>query len=87
TSGAQRRLSARQFESQFDLFGTGELDPATDIRAVDGGYALAQEPAAEIAAADLDAQYDDIDITPEDINLEPTGDGGFEAVFETEVRR
>jgi len=87
TSGAQREVAARQFEQEFEQFGRGELDPTTDVRPVDDGYGLAQEPAAEIAAADLDAQYEDIDITPEDISLEPTGDGGFEAVFETEVRR
>jgi hypothetical protein len=87
TSGAQRRLTAREFESQFSLFGSGELDPSEDIREVGGGFGLARGPAREVAAADLDRQIGEVDISPDDITLEPTDSGGFEATFETEVQR
>ena len=87
TSVAERRLTAREFEGQFDMFGSGELDPETDIRDTNGGFGLAREPARQVAAADIDRQLDSVDVSPDDITLEDTDDGGFEAVFETEVRR
>ena len=87
TSTAERRLTAREFEGQFDLFGSGELDPETDIRDTDGGFGLAREPARQVAADDIDRQIDEVDVSPDDIELEDTDDGRFEAVFETEVRR
>ena len=86
-SGAQRRLSAREFESEFDMFGTGDLDPETDIRSVDGGFGLAEGPTRQVAAADIDAQLDDFSVGPDDIELRETSDGEFEAMFEREVRR
>ena len=85
--GAQRRLSAREFESEFDLFGTGDLDPETDIRSVNGGFGLAEGPTRQVAAADIDAQLDDFSVGPDDIELRETSDGQFEAMFEREVRR
>jgi len=87
TSDAQREVAARQFESEFDLFGTGELDPASDVRATDSGFGLGEGPAREIAAANLESQLDGVDVDPADIQLEPTETGGFEAIFEREVRR
>jgi hypothetical protein len=87
TTPGQRRLRARQFEQQFDTFGTGELDPSTDIRATDGAFGLSRDPASEAAAADLDQQIPEVDIGPDDIELEQTADGGFEAIFEREVER
>jgi len=87
TTSAQRRVAARQFERDLGVFGGGELDPRTDIRSTNGGFGLAEGPAREAAAADLDAQVSEFDIGPEDIRLEPTDSGGFEAIFEREVRR
>jgi len=77
---AQRRAAAREFESDIGLFGTGELDPASDIRDTESGFGLAEDPAREVAAAELSEQVD-ADVSPGDIELNPT-DGGFEAVFE-----
>lgn len=85
-SDAQRRVAARQFEQELDLFGRGELDPATDIRDMNGQFALGERPAREVAAADIDEQIDEFDIGPDDIELSPTDDGGFEAEFERELR-
>lgn len=87
TSDAQRRVAAAEFEQQFDLFGTGTLDPATDVRELNGGFGLGEDRAREVAAADLDAQIGEFDIGPDDIDLQPTDGGGFEAIFEREVRR
>ena len=86
-SGAQRRLSAREFESEFDMFGTGDLDPETDIRSVNGGFGLAEGPTRQMAAADIDRQLDDFSVGVDDIELRETSDGQFEAMFEREVRR
>ena len=86
-SGAQRRLSAREFESEFDMFGTGDLDPETDIRSVDGGFGLAEGPTRQVAAADIDRQLDDFSVGVDDIELRETSDGQFEAMFEREVTR
>jgi len=86
-SGAQRRLSAREFESEFDIFGTGDLDPETDIRSVDGEFGLAEGPTRQLAAADIDDQFDGFTVGPDDIELRETSDGQFEAMFEREVRR
>ena len=85
--GAQRRLSAREFESEFDMFGTGDLDPETDIRSVNGGFGLAEGPTRQVAAADIDRQLDDFSVGVDDIELRETSDGQFEAMFEREVRR
>ena len=84
---AERQVAARQFESEFDQFDRGELDPDDDVRPIDGGFGLGEDPARQVAAADLDRQVDEVDVSPGDIELEETDDGGFEAVFETEVRR
>ena len=86
-SGAERRLSARGFESELDMFATGDLDPESDIRSVNGGLGLAERPARQVAAADIDSQVDGFTVGPDDIELRETSDGEFEAMFEREVRR
>ena len=80
-TAAQRRVAAREFESDLSIFGSGELDPSSDIRDTEGGFGLAEEPAREVAAAELSEQVDG-DVTPGDIELEPADGGGFEAIFE-----
>jgi len=87
TETAQQRSVAREFEADLDVFGMGDLDPESDIRRVDDGFGLAEGPAAEVAAADIDRQFDEFSIGADDIELEETDDGGFEAVFEREVSR
>ena len=86
TDSGQRSRAARQFESEFDLFGSGDLDPETDIRETGDGFGLGEAPAREVAAADLDQQLADVDVRPADVELKDTGDG-FEAIFEREVQR
>ena len=76
---AQRRSAARSFEGQYDVFGSGELDSG-DVRATGGGFALAREPAREVAAEQIDDQVADTDVGPGDVTLTETGDG-FEATF------
>ena len=85
-SDAQRRVAARELERELDMFGAGELDPQTDVRPLNGGFGLAEEPAREVAAAEIDREIDEFDIGPDDIELSPTDDGGFEAEFERELR-
>ena len=85
--GAQRRVAAREFERDIDLFDDGTLDPESDIRATDSGFGLGEDRAAEVAAADIDRQIDEFDVGADDVELEETDDGGFEAVFEREVER
>ena len=82
--GAQRRIAAREFEDDLDLFGRGELDPQTDIRDTNGGFGLGEDPAREVAAGQLDERVDDRTVRPGDIELEETDDGGFEAIFRGE---
>jgi len=79
-SAAQRRAAARQFESEIDLFGAGELDPSSDVRETSGGFGLAEAPARELAASQLSDQTGTT-VSPSDVELTPT-DSGFEAVFE-----
>lgn len=87
TSGGRRRRATRQFTETFDEFEEGDLDPESDIRETNGGFGLARGPAREVAAADIDRQLPNIDIGPDDIDLQETETGGFEASFEREVRR
>ena len=87
TSEAQRRVAARGFEQQFDLFDSGALDPQTDVRDTNGGFGLGEDRAREVAAADLDDQIEEFEIGADDIDLQPTDEGGFEAIFEREVSR
>ncbi|MDR9381774.1 MAG: hypothetical protein RI560_08925 [Natronomonas sp.] len=87
TPAGQRRRATRQFTDMFDVFGPGDLDPETDIREIGGGFGLTRGAAREVAAADIDQQLPNIDIGPGDIELEETQTGGFEAIFEREVRR
>jgi len=87
TDPAERRLAARRFEDDFAEFGPGELDPTADVRATGDGFGLRAGPAREVAAADIDRQLPDLDVGPDDIELQPADGGGFEAIFETEVRR
>ena len=82
--GAQRRVAAREFEDDLDLFGRGELDPETDIRDTNGGFGLAEDPAREVAAEQLDERVDDRTVRAGDIDLEETDDGAFEAIFRGE---
>ena len=87
TRAAQRRVAAREFEQDLDVFGRGDLDPDDDIRDTNGGFGLQRGPARQVAARDIDRQLPEIDVGPDDIVLEETETGGFEAVFEREVRR
>ncbi|MCQ4334644.1 hypothetical protein KM295_14385, partial [Natronomonas sp. F2-12] len=57
-----------------------------DVRETDSGFALARDPAREVAAARLDEQVSETNVTPSDITLQDT-DSGFEAVFEQQVSR
>ena len=84
TETAQQRSVAREFEEDLDVFGMGDLDPESDIRRVDDRFGLAEGPAAEVAAADIDRQIDEFDVGADDIDLEETDDGGFEAIFRGE---
>lgn len=84
---AERRSAARGFEDNTDLFGTGELDPTTDLRETDTGFGLARDEARQVAAARIDEQVSQVDVSPSDITLTKTDSGEFEASFETEVRR
>jgi len=70
-----------------DLFGSGELDPDSDIRDTDDGFGLGRDPARQVAAQQLDDQFDDFSIGPGDIELRETDSGEFEGVFEREVSR
>jgi len=81
-TGAQRRLAARSFEGDLDIFGRGELDPASDIRETGDGFGLAREPAREVGAAAIDEQLPDRAVSPDDVTLEESDTGGFEAIFE-----
>ena len=81
---AQRRVAARQFEDDLDLFGRGELDADSDIRETGSGFGLGEDPAREVAAAQLDDRVDDRTVRPGEIDLEETDDGGFEAIFRGE---
>lgn len=87
TDPAQRRLAAREFETEFEQFGRGDLDPTADVRPIDDGFGLASGPARQVAADRIDAELPNIDIGPDDITLEETPGGQFEASFEREVRR
>jgi hypothetical protein len=87
TGQADDRLAARRFETQLDTFGTGELDPQSDIRETDDGFGLTQDPAREVAAERIDEQVPQFDIGPSDITLEETDSGRFEGRFEREVSR
>jgi hypothetical protein len=80
---AQRRSAARQFESDIGIFESGELGTG-DVRETSGGFGLAEGPARELAASQLSDQTGET-VAPDDIELNPQDDGGFEAVFEREV--
>ena len=69
------------------MFGTGDLDPESDIRDIDDGFGLGRDPARQVAAQQLDEQFPDFSIGPSDIELRETDSGGFEGVFEREVSR
>lgn len=87
TDPAERRLAAREFETELEQFGRGELDPGTDVQAVDDGFGLSRGPAREVAADRIDDQLPELDIGPSDIELEQTEGGRFTGSFEREVRR
>ena len=82
TDRGQRRRAGRQFESQFETFGPGDLDPDRDIRQTDDGFGLERQPAKRAAAEQFDAEFPDIDITTSDVTLEERSDGSFDASFE-----
>lgn len=84
---AQRRSAARGFEQNTSVFESGDLDPSTDLRDIDSGFGLARDEARQVAAAQIDEQVSAVDVGPDDITLEETASGRFEASFETEVRR
>jgi len=82
TGSAQRRLAARQFEADSPAFGSGDLDPSSDIRETGGGFGLSPSAAREAGAATIDERLSDTAVSPDDVTLEETDSGGFEAVFE-----
>ena len=82
-SGAQRRLFARDFEADSDVFGRGDLDPDEDITQTDDGFALADRRQRELAADDLDSQIGFISVGPDDLRRT---DDGFELDSETRQR-
>jgi len=84
---ASRRSAARGFEDDYGAIGQGTLDPSSDLRETSGGFGLAEEPAREVAAAELDAEYPEVDIGPSDVSLSLGDDGAYEASFSTEVQR
>ena len=84
---AQRRSAARGFEADIGLFGRGELDPDSDVRTTDDGFGLGREPARQVGAQQIDQELEDIDVSPDDVTLEETDSGQFEAVFEREGQR
>ncbi|MCQ4334594.1 hypothetical protein KM295_14135, partial [Natronomonas sp. F2-12] len=61
---ADDRLAARRFESDIGTFGSGELDPESDIRDTDEGFALAEGARRQVAAARLDEQVTETDVGP-----------------------
>jgi hypothetical protein len=85
-TAAQRRSAARGFEDDLDTFEQGSLD-SDAVRETDDGFGLAREPAREAAAARIDADLPDVAVGPDDVTLEETAGGGFEANFEREVQR
>lgn len=87
TDTAARRSAARRFEDDFGAIGQGSLDPTSDVRQTDTGFGLAEGPAREVAAAQLDEEVPEVDIGPDDISLELGDDGSYDAAFEGEVRR
>lgn len=73
TERTRRRSAAREFEADTQL---QDVDPMGDLTARDGGgFGLAPEPQRELAAADLDPQFPDVDIAPDDVTA--TGGGAF----------
>lgn len=85
-SAAERRSAARGFEDRLDAFEQGSLD-GDAVRETDDALGLAREPAREAAADRIDDQLPDVAVGPDDVTLEETAGGGFEASFEREVRR
>lgn len=83
---ASRRSAARGFEDDYDVLGQGSLG-AGDVRETSGGFGLAEQPAREVAAAQLDSQYPEVDIAPGDVSLSLAADGSYEASFSTEVQQ
>jgi len=86
TTGAEQRRAARGFEDDLDVFGQGELGTG-DVRNIEDGFGLAEQPARELGASRLDAEFPDVDVTPSDVQLTETSTGAFEASFEAEVSR
>jgi hypothetical protein len=87
TDSAARRSAARGLEDEIAAIEQGELDPASDVRDTGSGFGLAEQPAREVAADQIDADTPDVAVGPGDVELQETGDGGFEASFEREVDR
>jgi len=87
TDSAARRSAARGFEDDLGAIGQGELDPTRDVRETSGGFGLAESPARRVAAAQIDEQLPEVDVGPDDIDLERVPDGSFEGSFSGEVQR
>jgi len=83
---ARQRSAARGFEDRIDTFEQGELT-ADDVRQTDSGFGLGRTRAREAAADRIDEQVGAVDVGPDDISIEETPGGGFEAGFEQEVDR
>ena len=79
----QRQRRAFELEDQFDVFGTGDLDPQTDLRDVpDRGFGLNRDRTAEVGAAQIDEQLPGIDVGPGDVDVVEGDDGLFDVEFE-----
>jgi hypothetical protein len=78
TSGGERRVVARQFESETPL---GDVDPTADLQASGEGFELTRDATRDLAAERLDEQVPNETISPSDIELEPT-ESGFDAIFD-----
>jgi len=81
SASAQRRSAVRGYEDDYDTFGQGSLTPA-NVRETESGFGLRREPARNLAAAQLDAEYDEVNVSPSDVTLTETDSGAFEASFE-----
>lgn len=72
TEPVRRRSAAFEFEDQTGL---GDIDPFADLTAREGGgFGLNEQGQRRVAADDLDAQFADVDIGPNDLTPQ---DGAF----------
>lgn len=73
TERTERTEVAREFEATTPL---DQVDPFGDLTAQDGGgFGLADQPRREVAAAELDPEYPDVDLGAGDV--QPADGGAF----------